>query len=240
MRRIKLILFVIMISVFIAGCSGGSSNDNLSKEDVIEKASNSYKNIKSISQETEIVLQFDMVDNKDKQRITLDSEVIYDSKHNPETVWTKSKSVFGEEEVSFDFYKDPSNMYINEGDGWIEYNSNEDYGTTYKPILNTFLESANEFEMEEKDSSYKFTFKGKDGNIYRSVGTPYNLNYSGIPDDEIELDIYFIIEKKDMFLKDMEIQTRGFIDADNSVSINGSTEFDNFNELKEIEKPVVN
>lgn len=237
MKRLKIILFIIMISVFLAGCSGGNSNDKLSKEDVIEKAKTSFDSLKSISQESKIGLVFDMVNNKDTQEIELDAKVIYDNNHNPETVLTKTTSIYGDEKSSFDFYKDPDNMYINEGNGWVDYNSSENYGTTYKPILDTFLQVAKDFEMEERDNSYKFTFKGKDGNIYRTVGNPYNFTYTGIPDNDIELDIVYIIEKENMFLKEMEIKTRGVVDAENNISISAVTEFDDFNEVKEIEKP---
>lgn len=238
MKRLKIVLFVIMISLFVAGCSGvgATANDKLSKEDVIKKAADSFNNLKSLSQETDINLIFDMIDNQGTQKIELDSEVIYDKKHNPETVLTKTTSVYGDEKTSFDFYKDLESMYINEGDGWVDYNSSENYGTTYKPILDTFLNVANDFEMEETDSSYKFTLTGKNGNIYRTVGTPYNFKYTGIADDDIELDIIYIIEKEDMVLKEMEIKTRGVIDDKNNVSINASTEFDDFNDVK-IEKP---
>ena len=237
MKRLKVLLVVLIISVFLVGCSGSNSNDKLSKEDVIKKTTASFDNLKSISQETNINLVFDLVDNKDEQNIELDAQVIYDSKHNVETVLTKTTSIYGEEKSSFDFYKDPDSMYIDEGDGWVKYRSSENYGTTYKPILDSFIEVGKDFDMVEDDNSYKFTFKGKDGNIYRAVGTPYNFQYGGIPDNDIELDIFFIIEKKDMFLKEMEIKTRGVVDADNSISIGASTEFDDFNEIKEIEKP---
>lgn len=238
MKRLKIILFIIMISVFVAGCSGvgPSQNDKLSKEDVIEKAADSFNNLKSLSQESEINLIFDMVDNQDTQEIELDAQVIYDSNHNPETVLTMTKSTYGDEIISFDFYKDPDSMLINEGQGWVEYSSSENYGTTYKPILDTFLNVAKDFVMEETDNNYKFTFTGKDGNIYRTVGNPYNFQYTGIADDDIELDIIFIIEKRDMFLKEMAINTRGVVDADNNISINAATEFDDFNKVK-IEKP---
>lgn len=238
MKRLKIVLFIIMISVFVAGCSGGTgnSNDNLSQDNVIEKAEISFDKLKSTSQESRINLIFDMEDNQDTQEIELDAQVIYDSKHNPETVLTKTKSVFGDEVTSFDFYKDSGSMLINDGQGWVEYNSSENYGTTYKPILDTFLNVAKDFVMEETDTSYKFTFTGKDGNIYRTVGTPYNFQYTGIADDDIELDIIYVIEKENMFLDEMAIKTRGVIDDKNNISINASTDFDDFNEVK-IEKP---
>lgn len=237
MKKLKIILFVIFVSLFLSGCKNGESNDKLNKEEVLEKARTSFENLESLNQKSSILLDFDLKDNKSKQNINMNVTMKYDKNKVIETIYTRNETSQDGNSRLLGFYKDSNKAYLNEGTGWTEYKATEDYSTTYKPTLDSFLNTASSMNMTETDSTYEFKFTGKDGNAFRTAGKPYNINYKGIGDDDIQLDLKYVIEKKNMFLQEAYVKTKAVADPENKISIDGRSVFSDFNTIKEVERP---
>lgn len=239
MKKTKIFLVLSFVALFLIGCEagGGKANQNLNKEEVMEKARKSFTELKSLHQVTNINLITKLDETEEEQNIELESKMIFDNKQNIESIHTKNITTKNELVQTFDFYKGSEGIFANQGSGWEKYTGGENYATTYKPILDTFLEVVDDLEMTELDSDYEFKFTGKNGNIFRAVGKPYSINYNGITDDEIELDIVYLIEKETMLLRESKIGTKGILTENNSAMINADTKFTDFNTLKTIENP---
>lgn len=238
MKKIKLILFILFISITLVACNlNKDANSNLDKEQVIEKTEESFKELKSLNEEVDMVLSGLVEGQQQKQSIEMEVEMIYDDNKDIESIHTKTEVTSNNQTQTMDFYKNPENMYINQGNGWIKFNGQEDYSTTYEPILDSFLTVVEDLDMEEKEEKYIFKYKGKDAKIYRLMGVPYNIEYNGIDNKDIELDLEYSISKENMLLNEIKIKTFGEIDEQNNIEINVDVDFDDFNEIDEIEIP---
>lgn len=237
MKKIKIILFVIFVSVVLSGCSKGESNDKLTKEEVLEKSRINFENLESLEQKSKILLVFDLKDDKTEQTINMDVTMKYDKDKNIDNIYTRNETKQDGNSRILGFYKGSDGTFINDGTGWTEYNSPEDYSTTYKPTLDSFLNTANSMNMTETESTYEFKYTGKDGNVFRTAAKPYNINYRGIGDDNIQIDLKYIVNKKNMFLLEADVKTKAVSDPENKISINGRSVFSDFNSIKEIDKP---
>lgn len=237
MKKLKVILFVIFASLILSACSKGESNDKLTKEEVLEKSRISFDNLESLEQKSTIVLEFDLKDNKNKQIIDMEVTMKYDENKAIDTIYTRNETIQDGNSRILGFYKSSNGIFTNDGTGWLKYNSSEDYSTTYKPTLDSFLNTAKSMNMTETDSTYEFDYTGKDGNVFRTAAKPYNINYRGISDDNIQIDLKYVIEKKNMFLLEADIKTKAATDPENKISIDGLTTFTNFNSIKEIDRP---
>lgn len=215
----------------------GKTNQNLSKKEVIEKARDSIKGLNSLNQVTNINLVTTLDDREENQNIELESKMIFDDQQNIESIYTSNVTTKNNLVQTFDFYKGSDGIFANQGTGWETYNGGENYATTYKPILDTFLDVVDDLEMTELDSDYEFKFTGKNGNIFRAVGKPYSINYNGITDDDIDLDIVYIIEKETMLLRQSKVGTKGSLSESNTATINAETTFKDFNTFETIENP---
>ena len=178
-----------------------------------------------------------LADLEETQNIDLESKMIFDDQKNIDSIHTSNVTTKNDLEQTFDFYKGPDGIFANQGSGWEKYSGGENYATTYKPILDTFLDVVDDLEMKELDSDYEFKFTGRDGNIFRAVRKPYSINYNGITDDEIDLDIVYIIEKETMLLRQSKIGTKGSLAENNTATINAETIFKDFNTIETIENP---
>ena len=237
MKSLKVILFVIFTSLILTGCSKGASNDKLTKEEVLEKSRISFDDLESLEQKSTIMLEFDLKDNKSKQIVDMEVTMKYDESKAIDTIYTRNETIQDENSRILGFYKSPDGTFTNDGTGWMKYDSSEDYSTTYKPTLDSFLNTAKSMNMAETDSTYEFDYTGKDGNVFRSAAKPYNINYKGISDDNIQIELKYVIEKKNMFLLESDIKTQAVANPENKISINGLTKFTNFNSIKEIDRP---
>ncbi|NLB21973.1 MAG: hypothetical protein GX833_01735 [Clostridium sp.] len=239
MKKIKLFILFSFLAVVLIGCEMGSgkTNQNLSKKEVIEKARDSIKGLNSLNQVTNINLVTTLDDREENQNIELESKMIFDDQQNIESIYTSNVTTKNNLVQTFDFYKGSDGIFANQGTGWETYNGGENYATTYKPILDTFLDVVDDLEMTELDSDYEFKFTGKNGNIFRAVGKPYSINYNGITDDDIDLDIVYIIEKETMLLRQSKVGTKGSLSESNTATINAETTFKDFNTFETIENP---
>ncbi len=239
MKKIKLFVLFSFVAVVLIGCEMGDSktNQTLSKEEVIEKARESINGLDSLNQETNINLVTKLDDLEETQNIELESKMIFDDQKNIDSIYTSNVTTKNDLVQTFDFYKGPDGIFADQGNGWEKYSGGENYATTYKPILDTFLDVVDDLEMTELDSDYEFKFTGRDGNIFRAVGKPYSINYNGITDDEIDLDIVYIIEKKTLLLRQSKIGTKGSLAENNTATINAETTFKDFNTFETIENP---
>lgn len=237
MKKIKIILFVIFISLLLSGCDTGESNDKLTKEEVLEKSRINFENLESLEQKSEIFLDFDLKDNKSTQTIDMNVTMKYDENKNIDNIYTRNQTIQDGNSRVFGFYKSSDGAFINDGTGWTEYNSPEDYSTTYKPTLDSFLDTANSMNMTETESTYEFKYTGKDGNIFRTAAKPYNINYRGIGDDNIQIDLKYVVNKENMFLLEADVKTKAVANPENKISINGRSIFSDFNSIKEINRP---
>lgn len=235
MKNTKIMMVITFMTLFLVGC--GNKNDNLNKEEVITRSQEQFNDLKAIRQNTEINIMVDTEANQDHQTIDLESEMIYDEDKNIEKIYTKNKTTINDQVQALDFYKDSEGAYSNQGNGWTEHISGESYSSTYEPILKSFLEIANKMEMTENENQYEFNYTGKDGNLFRKAGAPYSMSYQGVSEDEIKLDISYWIDKESMLIHQTEVQTSAQMDENNELKINAKTNFMDFNDVNNIEKP---
>lgn len=232
MKNLKMISIILFIAITIVGCNA-SSDSNLSKEEVIDKVSGSFEQIDSLSQEVVLELTNDFNNIIDTTRQNLSSILIYGDNGNITHIHSVNELIAQNRRETVEFYKTPENMLINSGLGWQEYLGPEDYRTTYENILNSFISASSEFDMTENTDNYQFTFIGQNGNIFRTIGEPYNLIFNNFPDDDIELDIEFLMNKEDFYISSITIQALGDYGEGNEATILTTVDFYDFNEYKE-------
>ncbi len=238
MKKLKIVLSVIFVSLVLSACTKSEANDKLSKEQVLEKARTSFETLNSLKQKTKLLLDIDLKDNKNKQDIDMDATMIYDKNKKVDSIYTKTQTKQDEDSQTLGFYKASNKKYIDEGMGWTEYKEEENYSSTYKPTLDSFLISAKSMDMTETDTTYEFKYKGKDVNLLKSSGKPYNIDYDDLSDAKnVQLELKYVIDKSNMFLKEVDIKTKSVIDPENKISINGSSVFTDFNTITEVKRP---
>lgn len=238
MKNFKLTLFILFISLFLIACdTDENANDNLEKEEVIEKTENSFEELNSLHQEVDMELISTNNDQEETQNIDMILDLVYDEDKNIVNVHTKTMNTANNQTTELEFYKKDDKAYIKQGDEWTDFNGEESYSTTYEPILDSFLDISEDLEMEENEDEYIFKYEGKDTRIYRIMGLPYNIRYTGIKEKDIELDLEYVISKENMFLDEVTILTLGQIDEQNKIQINVDVDLENFNEEDEIEMP---
>lgn len=237
MKKLKGMTIISFMALFLIACDTGESNDNLEKEEVIKKTEESFTELNSIQQLTKLELVYDLENKQDTEKTYIEAEMIYDDQKNIDSIHTKNEITKGNLVQTFEFYKGLDGMYADQGNGWQEFSGGENYSSTYQPVFNSFLAVVNELEMTESDTAYEFNFTGQNGNMYRDVGDPYNISYQGLTDDDINLDIHFLIEKESMLLQHTVIETEGVLDENNTLMIYAETEFSNFNSIDHIENP---
>lgn len=146
-------------------------------------------------------------------------------------IYSITESIQNNIKSKMEFYKVPEATYINQNEIWQEYSGPEKYTSTYKPILDTFLSIFSKFEMIENSNNYTFKFEGKDGDIYRTIAEPFNITFGQLSDNNIELDIEFIIEKENFFIKNFNINAFADYDNNKEAKVKTRVSFEDFNEI---------
>lgn len=234
MRALKEAAALGFLVLFLAGCGG--ENENLDKEEVIQKTEDSFAELDSLKQATEIDISMEEADRSSKTDLDFDVEMIYDEEKNIESIRTKTERVQNDVTDTLDFYKGEEGTYANQGMGWQEHNAGESYASTYEPNMDAFLDVADKMEMTESETHYEMHYTGQDGNIFRSVGKPYDIKYTGIQDDDVEVDVTYMIDKETMFIEELTIGTKGEAQG-TKIAIDAHTKFKDMNNVETVEAP---
>lgn len=233
MKNMKVIP-IILLAVIVTACSANvDSNSNLNKEEVIDMASSNFSEIDSLSQEVVLELTNDFNNIVETTIQNLSSVLIYGDNGSITHIHSINEVIAQSRRETVEFYRTPEGMLIDDGFGWQEYIGPEDYSTTYENILNSFISASSEFDMTENNDNYQFTFLGQDGNIFRTIGEPYSLIFNSFPDDDIELDIEFLIDNEEFHISDITIHALGDYGEGNQASILTTVVFYDFNEYNE-------
>lgn len=237
MKRLKLFSILLLLSIVIVGCTSGSNND-LNKEDVLVKVEEQSKDLQSVTAEVDFEIENTANNQSEKLLQNIEAVVLYGKGGTITHTHTKQGNISADNsQQNIEFYKTPEVAYLFDGMMWQKYSGSESYATTYKPLMDTLIDSSDELEMKEEDNHYIFSFKGKNPKLYNFVKIPFSISFEGLDENLLDLDVSFKVKKNTMHIEDVLIGASYTLDESNKSSIAGDVKFSKFNETKDIKIP---
>lgn len=237
MRKFKILPLLLLVAIIAMACSPGNPNDDLSKDEIVDKAVKDARNLESAAQDVELVIINDLEQGSEELVQNIEAEFMYGGEGTITHVHTLQENDIEGNEQIIEFYKVPEDAYIKTGGMWQKFTGSENYSTTYKPILETLKSSIDYLEVEEEDEHYLLSYKGKDAELFNIIKVPFSIEYPSFDPNNIELDVFFKVEKESMRLVESYFGTEAILDENNRSEVNGAMEFYDFNDIDEIIVP---
>lgn len=237
MNKKKIITLFFLSSFTLAACGNMASNDELTKEEVIEKVQEQAKELESVSQALTLTLENNLPQMKENMEQTFDTVYLYGAEGAITHIHTEQVNSANGQEQKSEFYKTPNEAYIFDGNNWEKYSGSENYSSTYKPTLDAFVEASSDLDMTESDTHYSFDFDGKNEELFHKVQPIFNITFNEEDLSNLETTVSFKISKESMNIDE------GLIDVENNRSENeyskvtGEMSFYEFDQTKDIEIP---
>ncbi|GAA0327142.1 hypothetical protein GCM10008967_17090 [Bacillus carboniphilus] len=238
----KLWMFII-IALTLTAC--GATEENLSKEDVFNRAIEASETVKSYTLEMD--MDIDMMDMKSNLKATGDVT------HNPDSMMIKMSMGMPGMSMDFDAYVRDGEAYVSMFGEWMKMSPEEmgleDFDQLNKEELEKMKQFKDQFEMKEEGNVYILTLSGE-GDEFGILVEDLLESSMGPADPEMEesvesmkvnkLDIEMQINKESFIpttqniKADVEIVEQG---TTTPVKLNGTISMTNINNVDPIEIP---
>lgn len=237
MLKKRFFIVVSFFSLTLAGCGSVASNDKLDQNEVVEKVKEKEGKVKSVSQKLALTIENRLPQLQNTISQDFESTYLYGNEGVMTHIHTKQINQQNGMEQTLEFYKTPEEAYIFDGQNWQKHTGDENYNSTYKPVLDSFFEAAEKMEMTEEKETYLFQFKGKDEQVFKAVQPVFQINFNQADVSNLDLDIQFEIAKENMALTKANIGAANKMNEDQFSEIKGTMEFYDFDKTKEMEIP---
>lgn len=234
----KLPLLVSFSVVFLlAGCDSMSSNQKLDQKTVVERIQKEADELKSISEKLTLSIENQLPGLQNKMDQDFESVYVYGQEGTITHIHTKQKNKQNGQEQTIEFYKTPKEAYLFDGQAWQKHTGDENYNSTYKPVLDSLIEAADSMQMTEEEDRYVFDFAGKDAKVYEAVQPIFQINFNQADASDLDLLVSFDVLKESMTLGHVTIEATNEPSPNQFSKIQGKMDFADVDQTKTIEIP---
>lgn len=222
-------LLAVSLLLFLIACSQEASED-----EVIENVLNSPREVNQYSAEFGI-------DTTDVAR-SLSNDIKVDLTEEPvakHQILTISED---DNERSIDTYRTDNEVYTQEADDpWVKREAAEEeslFEPSYRDVVSVLEDVIDYAEFDSEGGTYTFSYEGFEREIYEAFEGPFNILLGGadIADEDMSLDFTFEVNKSDFYIENLEYNLSVENETGN-VDINIHADYDNINDVDEIEVP---
>ena len=226
------------VSFILTGCGSMSANKNLSKGEVIKQTQKEAIDLTSVSEKLTLTIDNDIGNVQQKAEQQFDTVYLYNDGGNLSHIHTQQVNTSPDgNKQELGFYKTPEKAYIFDGNSWQKHNGEENYSSTYKPVLDSFIRATDELTMTEEETHYVFAFEGKNEALFDAVQPIFNIQFNGEFKDNLVSNVSFKLNKENMLLDDVLIEVENDMQDQGKSTVTGIISFYDFNETKDIKIP---
>lgn len=230
MKKSSYIFMMIAIALILTACGKES------KEDVINSIEENAGDVETYH--TEATLKIAAFEN---DQVVDESEAVLNIDMVEDTVDSSGEMIQDGEKMNY--YSTEDGTYVQmSGGSWEDLTAQEENfkqsDMVYESIAQIVIDLKDEedFEMEEKDDTFVFTFQGKSQEVYDALEDPYQLSIAGAETKDVEHDLTVTVDSETYYVE--RLTNEMVVEVDNEkleISIDHS--YDTFNEIDAIEVP---
>ncbi|EHL14356.1 hypothetical protein HMPREF9629_02207 [Peptoanaerobacter stomatis] len=226
-------------------------NNKLTEQQVFDKLKKSLENLKSVTANYKVkVSQLDSAGKETGKgnNVDITSKIIYSDKKDKDGFKTVAKMY---DETNIDGVKTKAyvdmiknKIYLDSDQKGLKEYTGQDMkpqtessyiGMVKAFSLSTNLSQDKRFKMTETDTTYDFTYKGKNGDLFYMVDGLFGLGIELNKLDDVEVNLTYKISKKDFSIIEVTHEVKQTVDNINYKSI-GQFKLLSINDIKEIEE----
>lgn len=221
---------MIAIALILTACGKES------KEDVINSIEENAGDVETYH--TEATLNIAAFEN---DQVVDESEAVLNIDMIEDTVESSGEMIQDGEKMNYYSTEDATYVQVS-GGSWEDLTAQEENfkqsEMVYESIAQIVIDLKDEedFEMEEKDDTFVFTFQGKSQEVYDALEGPYQLSIAGAETKDVEHDLTITVDSETYFVE--KVTNEMVVEVDHEkleISIDHS--YDKFNEIDAIEVP---
>ena len=230
------ILILLSITFILVACG----DKELSREEVIEKIEENYKEVESYNTFSSFDIKMkDVNGNDEKSYASMDVTVVEPTNE----IRVKLEEKDGMNTSVEEYYVTEDMLYSSpDGSTWDSTPHDEDYqvkesvSITYGHLFDVFETIEDGLEFTEEDDYYIFSFDDTSQTIFDALDEPYNAYVTGFNEDEINHNVELKVDKDNFYFIEFQDKMSGELSG-NQLNFDILHTFSDVNEIEKIEVP---
>src|SRR5699024_2666314 len=235
-----LISVIVLVGLILGACTDKA----LEVTDVVDKIEEHSDDVESYHSLTEFNVEMDLEADSLSESSYMNMDVEIDEAAN--TIHAQILEENNGQKSTQELYRGDDGIgYQTENDSeWFKFEVGEGvsvsdgFTSSYDKIVAIISDVADVLEMEADDDHYILTFEGANTDVLKALEEPFNVEVSGVQDDDIIHDLMIIVTKEDYHITQLTDEIVGEVEHDiRSMTIEIDQNYSDINDLDDIVVP---